>query len=97
MAVLNAIWEPDFLGLSYGFRPGRGQHDALDALAAGIDQRKVNWILDADVKVWTLSDGQVSVVVGVRRIFTVVCHAVCSNFSFASGNVSANVCIGVLP
>jgi RNA-directed DNA polymerase len=47
--VLNAIWEEDFLGFSYGFRPGRGQHDALDALATGIDRRKVNWILDADI------------------------------------------------
>jgi group II intron reverse transcriptase/maturase len=47
--VLNAIWEEDFLGFSYGFRPGRGQHDALDALAVGIGRRKVNWILDADI------------------------------------------------
>ena len=47
--VLNAIYEEDFLGFSYGFRPGRGQHDALDALAAGITRTKVNWILDADV------------------------------------------------
>ena len=47
--VLNAIWEADFLGFSYGFRPGCGQHDALDALAVGISQRKVNWILDADI------------------------------------------------
>ena len=47
--VLNAIWEEDFLGFSYGFRPGRGQHDALDALAVGVGQRKVNWILDADI------------------------------------------------
>jgi len=47
--VLNAIWEEDFLGFSYGFRPGRGQHDALYALAVGIAQRKVNWILDADI------------------------------------------------
>jgi RNA-directed DNA polymerase len=47
--VLNAIYETDFLGFSYGFRPGRGQHDALDALAVGIDKRNVNWILDADV------------------------------------------------
>ena len=47
--VLNAIWEEDFLGFSYGFRPGRGQHDALDALAVGIARRKVNWILDADI------------------------------------------------
>jgi group II intron reverse transcriptase/maturase len=47
--VLNAIWEEDFLGFSYGFRPGRGQHDALDALVVGIERRKVNWILDADI------------------------------------------------
>jgi group II intron reverse transcriptase/maturase len=47
--VLNAIWEGDFLGFSYGFRPGRGQHDALDALAVGITERRVNWILDADI------------------------------------------------
>jgi len=48
--VLNAISETDFLGFSYGFRPGRGQHDALDALAAGIENRAMNWILDADIK-----------------------------------------------
>jgi retron-type reverse transcriptase len=47
--VLNAIYEEDFLGLSYGFRPGRSQHDALDALAVGIERTKVNWILDADI------------------------------------------------
>src|ERR1039458_3632413 len=47
--VLNAIYEEDFLGFSYGFRPGRSPHDALDALAIGISERKVNWILDADV------------------------------------------------
>jgi RNA-directed DNA polymerase len=47
--VLNAIYEADFLDLSYGFRPGRGQHDALDALAVGIQRKKVNWVLDADV------------------------------------------------
>ena len=48
--VLNAIYEEDFLGFSYGFRPGRGQHDALDALAVGITGTKVNWILDADIR-----------------------------------------------
>lgn len=48
--VLNAIYEADFLGFSYGFRPGRGQHDALDALAVGIGSQAVNWILDADIK-----------------------------------------------
>ena len=46
--VLNAVYEQDFLGFSYGFRPQRGQHDALDALAVGITRTKVNWILDAD-------------------------------------------------
>ena len=48
--VLNAIYEEDFLGFSYGFRPGRGPHDALDALAVGIASRKVNWIVDADIR-----------------------------------------------
>src|SRR5437868_9186418 len=48
-AVLNAIYEEDFLGFSYGFRPGRGAHDALDALAVGIGSRKVNCILTADI------------------------------------------------
>jgi RNA-directed DNA polymerase len=48
--VLDAIYETDFLGFSYGFRPGWGQHDALDALAAGIESQAVNWILDADIK-----------------------------------------------
>src|SRR6516165_8808209 len=46
-AVLNAIYEEDFLGFSYGFRAGRSQHDALDALIVGISSRKVNFILDA--------------------------------------------------
>src|SRR4051812_13499005 len=49
-AVLNVIYEEDFLGFSYGFRPGRGAHDALDALAVGITSTKVNWILDADIR-----------------------------------------------
>ncbi|MBA1142499.1 group II intron reverse transcriptase/maturase [Mesorhizobium neociceri] len=48
--VLNAIYEGDFCGFSYGFRPGRGPHDALDALCVAIDKRKVNWILDADIQ-----------------------------------------------
>lgn len=50
VTVLSAIYEEDFLGFSYGFRPGRGQHDALDALAVGIKSRKVNWIVDADIR-----------------------------------------------
>src|SRR5256712_5965855 len=49
-AVLNAIYEEDFLGFSYGFRPGRGAHDAMDALVVGISSRKVNFILDADIQ-----------------------------------------------
>lgn len=48
--VLEAIYEEDFLGFSYGFRPGRGPHDALDALAVAIETRKVNYILDADIQ-----------------------------------------------
>ena len=48
--VLNQIWEEDFLGFSYGFRPGRGQRDALDALWVGIVRKKVNWILDLDIR-----------------------------------------------
>lgn len=47
--VLNAIYKQDFIGFSYGFRPGSGQHDALDALAVGITHTKVSWIVDADV------------------------------------------------
>jgi len=48
--VLNAIYEQDFVGFSYGFRPGRSQHQALDALSVGIWARKVNWVLDADIR-----------------------------------------------
>ena len=50
VAVLNAIYEEDFLGFSYGFRPKRGQHNALDALVVGICSRKVNYVLDADIR-----------------------------------------------
>src|SRR6266542_1939000 len=49
-ALLNAIYEEDFLGISYGFRPGRGTHDALDALCVGIHSKKVSFILDADIQ-----------------------------------------------
>ncbi len=48
--VLNAIYETDFLGFSYGFRPGRSQHNALDALYTGLLTRKVNWVLDVDIR-----------------------------------------------
>ena len=48
--VLNAIHETDFLGFSYGFRPGRSAHNALDALYTGLLTRKVNWVLDPDIR-----------------------------------------------
>jgi len=50
VAVLNPVYEEEFLGFSYGFRPKRSQHDALDALMVGIERKKVNWILDLDVR-----------------------------------------------
>jgi RNA-directed DNA polymerase len=48
--ILNQIYEEDFRGFSYGFRPGRSQHQALDALSVGIRRKKVNWVLDADIR-----------------------------------------------
>jgi retron-type reverse transcriptase len=48
--VLGAVYEVDFEGFSYGFRPGRGPHDALDALAVGLERKRVNWVLDADIR-----------------------------------------------
>jgi group II intron reverse transcriptase/maturase len=50
VTVLNNIYEEDFLGFSYGFRPGHSQHDALDALTVGLRRKKVNWVLDLDVR-----------------------------------------------
>jgi retron-type reverse transcriptase len=50
VTILNQIYEEDFLGFSYGFRPGRGQHDALDALSYALLKKKVNYILDADIR-----------------------------------------------
>jgi group II intron reverse transcriptase/maturase len=50
VGVLNAVYEVDFRGFSYGFRPGRSPHNALDALAVGITKRRVNWVLDADIR-----------------------------------------------
>lgn len=49
-SILSVIWEEEFLGFSYGFRPGRGPHNALDALTVGIERRRVNWVLDADIR-----------------------------------------------
>jgi RNA-directed DNA polymerase len=50
VAVLHAIYEEDLLGFSYGFRPGRSPHDALDAVTVGIEKRSINWVLDADIR-----------------------------------------------
>ena len=50
VTILNQIYEVDFKGFSYGFRPGRGPHQALDALTAGIQWKRVNWVLDADIR-----------------------------------------------
>lgn len=48
--ILSAIWEPEFRGFSYGFRAGRSQHNALDALFVGLTERRINWVLDADIR-----------------------------------------------
>lgn len=50
VSVLSAIYEVDFLGFSYGFRPGRSPHDALDALSVGLIRKKVDWVIDADIQ-----------------------------------------------
>ena len=50
VTILNQIYEADFRGFSYGFRPGRNQHQALDALSVGLHRRRVNWVLDADIR-----------------------------------------------
>src|SRR6476620_2890616 len=77
-AVLSAIYEEDFLGFSYGFRPGRSQRDALDALIVGISSRKVNFILDADIRSFFTEVSQEWVVrflehrIGDRRIIRLV-------------------------
>ena len=64
--VLNAIYEADFLGFSYGFRPRRGQHDALDALSVGIGDTPVNWILDADIRSFLDRSSHYTSVCGMR-------------------------------
>src|ERR1700726_2158491 len=77
-AVLSAIYEEDFLGFSYGFRPGRGTHDAMDALMVGITSTKVNWILDADIRSFFTEVSQEWVVrflehrIGDKRILRLV-------------------------
>ena len=77
-AVLNAIYEEDFLGFSYGFRPGRGAHDAMDALVVAIERRKVSLILDADIRSFFDSVSQSWLVrfvehrIGDRRIIRLI-------------------------
>jgi RNA-directed DNA polymerase len=77
-ALLNVIYEEDFLGFSYGFRPGRSQHDALDALIVGISSRRVNFILDADIRSFFTEVSQEWVVrflehrIGDKRILRLV-------------------------
>ena len=66
--MLNAIYEEDFLGFSYGFRPGRGPHDALDALAVGIGNTNVNWVLDANIAGFFDAVGILLVVVPAGRV-----------------------------
>ena len=88
--VLNAIYEEDFLGFSYGFRPGRGPHDALDALAAGIGKRKVNYILDADIRSFFDSVSQEWLVrfvehrIGDKRIIRLIRNG-CGRASWKTG------------
>src|ERR1700682_5901987 len=78
VTILNQIYEVDFKGFSYGFRPGRGPHQALDALTAGIQWKRVNWVLDADIRgffdnmnhEWTMKF--VEHRVGDRQIFRLI-------------------------
>jgi retron-type reverse transcriptase len=60
VTIRNQIYEEDFLGFSYGFRPGRSQHDALDALSYALRKKKVNYILDADIRSFLESYSQCS-------------------------------------
>src|SRR5271163_1627929 len=77
-AVLSVVYEEDFLGFSYGFRPNRSQHDALDALIVGISSRKVNFILDADIRSFFMEVSQQWVVrflehrIGDKRILRLI-------------------------
>ena len=88
--VLNAIYEGDFCGFSYGFRPGRGPHDALDALCVAIDRRKVNWILDADIQNFFGSVSRPALVtLAARRITADPRLLPSSSFSSATKSKSA--------
>jgi group II intron reverse transcriptase/maturase len=74
VTILNEVYEPQFCGFSYGFRPGRSQHNALDALHEGICRRKINWVIDCDIKAFfdcidhDLLMGMVEKRVGDRRL-----------------------------
>jgi RNA-directed DNA polymerase len=78
VAILTPVYEAEFLGFSYGFRPGRGPHDALDALAAGITRKRIRWILDADIRrffdqishAWLVS--LIEMRIGDRRIIRLI-------------------------
>ena len=84
---MSAIHEEDFLGFSYGFRPKRSQHDALDALIVGISSKKVNFILDADIRSFFTEVSQQWVVrflehrIGDTRILRLVATTAESDFS----------------
>jgi RNA-directed DNA polymerase len=79
VAVLNAIYEEDFLGFSYGFRPGRNTHDAMDALLVGIERRRVNFIVDADIRSFFDTVDQQWLIrfvehrIGDKRIIRLIC------------------------
>lgn len=73
--ILTPVYEAEFLGFSYGFRPGRGQHDALDALAYGIKSRSVAWVLDADIRAFLDTDSYCPLVHVVRSNSS-VCRAI---------------------
>ncbi len=100
--ILVPIFEPEFLGFSYGFRPGRGAHDALDALAYGIERRKVNWIVDADIRAFLESSSycplvhsSCSVSVRRRRDVVVCCLLIEDSFPVFSERAEPDVFPGL--
>jgi RNA-directed DNA polymerase len=86
VAMLNAIYEEDFLGFSYGFRPGRGAHDAMDALVVATHRRRVNFILDADIRSFLDHASYCPLVHGLRskspdcRVMTLIRRPFCLPF-----------------
>jgi RNA-directed DNA polymerase len=95
--VLSAIYEVDFLGFSYGFRPRRGQHDALDALAVGLHEKKVKWVLDADIRGFfdTLEHGWlvkfIEHRIGDRRVVRLIQKWLKAGVLTADGHITAKV------